>query len=140
MTVVLVIVAAVLAVIALLHLAWGLKLRWPVADETRLAATVIGIRGYTRMPPLAPSAAVAALLAVVIGLALWHAGAPGWFTRLGLLGGAVVFIGRGIAAWTPAWRRYAPQQPFARLDQTVYGPLCLALGAGLVTLALGDLA
>jgi hypothetical protein len=29
----------------------------------------------------------------------------------------------------------APQQPFARLDPLVYGPLCLALGAGLVFIA-----
>jgi hypothetical protein len=140
MTVLLAAVVIVLAVIAILHLAWGLKVRWPVADETRLAATVIGVRGYTHMPPLAPSAAVAAALAAVIALALWHAAAPGWLPRLGMLGAATVFLARGVAAWTPAWRRLTPQQPFARLDQTIYGPLCLALALGLAVLALGDAA
>ena len=36
----------------------------------------------------------------------------------------------------PFWRRLTPEMPFARLDLRYYSPLCLALGAGLVVLAL----
>jgi hypothetical protein len=57
-------------------------------------------------------------------------------TLLGFAAGAV-FLGRGLAAYIPAWRRVTPEQPFARLDQIAYGPLCLALGAGFLLLSAG---
>lgn len=122
---------ATLLVIALLHLAWGLGVRWPVGDETRLVATVIGIRGQTTMPTLGPCVAVAVALAVVATLVFRQALTPGPFTRLALIAAAAVFLARAIAPWLPVWRRLTPQQPFARLDRLVYGPLCLLIAAGL---------
>jgi hypothetical protein len=39
----------------------------------------------------------------------------------------LVFAGRGIAAYLPAWRRRFSQQPFAAMDRDWYAPLCLLL-------------
>jgi hypothetical protein len=127
---------AVLIAIALLHLAWGLKLRWPAADERALTATVIGFRGATAMPGLGPCMLVAVALTVVAVLVALDRIRPSGPEHLALIGAAAVFLARGVAAWTPAWRRLTPQQPFARLDERIYGPLCLAIGAGLVAVAL----
>lgn len=129
-------VITVLLAIAGLHLAWGLGVLWPVTNETQLVATVIGMKGVARMPGLIPCLMVVAALLTVAGLAWWQVKAPGWLPQLALLAAAAVFLVRGVAVWTPFWRALTPQQPFARLDVTLYGPLCLALGAGLVFIAL----
>jgi uncharacterized membrane protein len=131
---------AVLMGIALLHLAWGLGVRWPVKDEAALAATVIGFRGQTRMPAFLPCLAVAIALAAVTTLVFWQAQSPALLPRTGLLAATAVFLARGVAAYVPAWRRLTPQEPFARLDRTLYGPLCLLLAAGLAVVALGVVA
>ena len=52
---------------------------------------------------------------------------------------ALVFLGRGIAGFTPAWRRLTPEQPFATLDVRYYSPLCLAIGTGFAALAIKEL-
>ena len=51
---------------------------------------------------------------------------------------ALVFLGRGIAGFTPWWRRLAPEQPFARLDVRYYSPLCLLIGLGFAVLAITE--
>lgn len=127
----------VLLAIALLHLAWGLGLPWPGATETQRVATVIGLRGHTRMPGLLPSLAVAVALGVVVAMIGWNVLTASPLTRAGLLAAAAVFLARGVAPWLHGWRRLTPQQPFARLDRLVYGPLCLLLGVGLVFIVLG---
>ncbi|MBI5942071.1 MAG: DUF3995 domain-containing protein [Caulobacterales bacterium] len=129
-------VIIVLLAIAGLHLAWGLDLRWPVADEAGLAATVIGIKGVTRMPELIPCLVVAAALLTVAALAWQQMRTPSLLGQLALFAAATVFLLRGVAVWTPFWRALTPQQPFARLDVVLYGLLCIALGAGLVFIAL----
>ena len=131
---------AVLLGIALLHLAWGLGLPWPGPNETARVATVIGIRGQTRMPGFLPSAAVAAALVAVAGLVVLSGMTAMPLARLALLAASAVFLGRGIAPWIPAWRRLTPQQPFARLDRRLYGPLCLLIGAGLLLIVFGTAA
>ena len=47
---------------------------------------------------------------------------------------SAVFLGRGLAGYTSAWRRRFSEQPFARLDRLAYSPLCLALGAGFLAI------
>ena len=131
---------AVLLTIALLHLAWGLGLPWPGANETARVATVIGIRGQTRMPGLLPSAAVATALVAVAGLIVLGVLSAMPLARIALLAASAVFLGRGVAPWIPAWRRLTPQQPFARLDRRLYGPLCLLIGAGLLLIVFGTAA
>ena len=129
----------VLLVIAALHAAWGLGWRWPSGSEIALARTVVGRTGITRMPSLASCLTVAALLA---GASLWPLCASGlvtapWprrLTQFAGLGLAAVYIGRGIAGYLPAWRRRFSEQPFASLDRRIYSPLCVLIGAAILTL------
>jgi hypothetical protein len=126
---------AVLVAIALAHLAWGLKLRWPAADEAGLVATVIGFKGAKVMPGFGACLLVAVALGIVALLVVLERLRPSLLEQLALFAASAVFLARGVAAWTPAWRRLTPQQPFARLDERLYGPLCLALGGGLIAVA-----
>ena len=50
------------------------------------------------------------------------------FFKIGLVVIALVFQARAIFAYSPWAKRIAPEQPFRRLDETRYGPLCGALG------------
>jgi hypothetical protein len=119
-----------LAAIAMLHAAWGFGVRWPAEDERDLVALVVGRTGRTRMP--APSACwraaaaifVAGLVALAVADLVAVPGPPTVVTAAAALV-ATVFAGRGIAAYLPAWRRRFSQEPFATLDQSWYGPLCL---------------
>jgi len=111
-------------------------------DDASCARAVAGFRGISTMPSPALCFAVAATL---VAAALWvllvsgriASGVPHiLLTAAGSIL-ALVFLARGAAAYLPAWRRLTPEQPFARLDQAVYGPLCLVIGAlaAIVTLS-----
>ena len=108
-------VIAVLLAIAGLHLAWGLGVLWPVTNETQLVATVIGMKGVTRMPGLIPCLMVVAALLTVAGLAWWQVKAPGWLPQFALFAAAAVFLVRGIIVWTPFWRARVWRHPHCRL-------------------------
>lgn len=135
------IVFATLTAIAALHAAWGLKIVWPAASEKKLVAMVVGAKGRRRMPPpwSCFAVAVAIFLQGVIALlaADWLASplSKPIVSLLALLC-ALVFVGRGIAGFTPGWRARHSQQPFAALDREYYSPLCLALGVAFVLLSL----
>ena len=131
----------ILLAIAALHAYWGVGGVWPGTDERSCVRTVGGFTGSTRMPGPAPCFAVATALAVAAIIALALGGivtlpVPAALLHLAGLGAAVLFIGRGIAGFTPAWRRVTPEQPFATFDVRYYSPLCLAIGAAFVTLIL----
>ena len=133
--------AVSLIAIAALHAYWGVGGRWPGHDDISLARTIAGFRGIRAVPSPAACFAVAATL---VAAALWvllvsgriASGVPP--TLLTAAGSvlALVFLARGAAAYLPAWRRLTPEQPFARLDQRVYGPLCIVIGvaAAIVTI------
>ncbi|MCB1333222.1 MAG: DUF3995 domain-containing protein [Roseivivax sp.] len=125
-------VSGVLIVVAAFHLLWALGLWVPLGDEAALARAVFGVPGAARMPGPVPAAlvAVAAFFLALLPHLAWVPFRQALLALAGLVLGA-----RGLAAWTPAWRRHFPQQPFARLDRVFYGPLCLVLGAGLIFLA-----
>ena len=74
MTAISVTIFAVLAAIAVLHLAWGFGVHWPAGSERDLAALVVGKTGRHRMPGLAAcvAAATAIFVAAVIALAAGH--------------------------------------------------------------------
>lgn len=133
------VIALVLAGIAVLHVYWGMGGRWPGTDEETCARAVVGFRGIRNMPSPAAAFAVAiALLAAAwIGLALGDLVAwplsPSLLALAGLAA-AIVFLARGVAGFTPAWRKLAPELPFARNDVRYFSPLCLLLGAGFVFL------
>ena len=115
MTVVAGLVAIVLVLLAALHLYWGMGGVWPGTDEKTCARAIAGFRGIDRMPsPIQAFTVAGALLA----------GAAA----------ALVFLGRGIAGYTPAWRRLTPEMPFARNDVRYFSPLCLLLGVSFVVL------
>jgi hypothetical protein len=132
-------ISTALAALALVHAYWGAGGYWPAATAHDLALTVVGAPGIRRMPPPTSCFAVAVVLMAV---AIWPLGASGVIPlrlapRLMQLAGAgiiLVFLLRGIAPYFSAWRRIWPEQPFARLDRHVYGPLCLALGTGCLIL------
>lgn len=122
--------AVLLALIAGLHVAWGLGERWPARDEKALAALVVGYR-LDRMPsPVQCFAAAVAILAAAAMVALLAINSQ--LSGLMMLVGAgvtAVFTARGVAGYLPAWRTRFPRQPFATFDRRLYSPLCLVIAA-----------
>jgi len=136
-----ILVVVVLLGIAVLHLLWAAGSHWPAADEQTLAKTVVGSKGIKRMPPRLASFLVAVVLIGAAHVVLAYAGlVPGFLPfqmyRILLTAMILVFSFRGLAAYIPHWRAMAPEQPFARLDQTRYGPLCIVIAALLLDVAL----
>jgi hypothetical protein len=128
----------VLAAVAAIHVGWGLGMRWPRETEAELVRTVIGHKRDT-MPSSSQCylAALAIFIPGVIALVLARlvqTPLPPWLVLLAGVGAALVFGGRGIAGYVPAWRARHPREPFASLDRRYYSPLCLLLAAGLIAL------
>ncbi|SMH33885.1 DUF3995 domain-containing protein [Mesorhizobium australicum] len=140
MTLIALALTVVLTFVAGLHVYWGIGGVWPGTDQRSLARAVVGFRGVDATPSPTACFAVAACLVLA---ALWPAALAGLFASpfqlAGLVAGAVmlalVFLARGIAGFTPAWRRLTPEEPFATNDRRFFSPLCLALGAGFLVLA-----
>jgi hypothetical protein len=132
---------ASLSGIAVLHASWGLGSPWPAASREQLARAAVGRPGIRRMPGPAQCYAVAAILAGVASWPLFAVGLlaeawPRWLTLLAGAGITGVFLARGVAGYTSAWRRLFPEEPFATYDRLYYSPLCLALGAGCLLILL----
>lgn len=137
-------IALVLVALAALHAYWGFGGVWPGRDAEDCVRRVAGFSGVRRMPGPGPSFAVAAALLAAAALVTREGGliatsVHAGFFSFATLCAALVFLGRGIAGFTPAWRRLTPEQPFATLDVRYYSPLCLAIGAGMAILALQGL-
>jgi hypothetical protein len=132
MTLMAVLVFLTLAAIAAIHVAWGLGMTFPAANRDDLFLLVVGARGRAEMPGLLQSLAAAAAIFLAGAAALLVAGLvrlplpSSLVTALGVLV-TLVFAGRGVAAYLPAWRRHFPREPFATMDRSWYGPLCLLL-------------
>jgi hypothetical protein len=129
-----------LTAIAALHVAWGVGVRWPCRTEAELAATVVGLPRNS-MPP--PNQCYIAALAIYIpgAIALMLAGlidasVPASLVLLAGAAAALVFLGRGLAGYVPAWRERFPREPFATYDRLYYSPLCLLLAVGFSVLLL----
>ncbi|RAZ91480.1 DUF3995 domain-containing protein [Mesorhizobium hawassense] len=143
MTALAIILSFVLLLITSLHVYWGIGGIWPGTDKASCARAVVGFRGVDEMPSAVASFAVAACLVLAT---LWPLALAGVFAtpfpREGLAVTALmiglVFLGRGIAGFTPWWRRLASEQPFARLDQRLYSPLCLVIGLSFAILAISE--
>jgi hypothetical protein len=130
----------VLAAVALLHAYWALGGLWPGKDEADLVRRVIGEPRRTRMPAAWITWGVVAAVLVAAVWPLFAAGlVPAPIRGVLVLGVAaligLVFLARGIAGYTPAWRRGHAAEPFARRDRRLFSPLCLLLAAGYGTLA-----
>jgi len=133
-----IILTVVLAAIAALHAYWGFGGVWPGSDAADCARRTGGFRGARSMPGPAACFAVAAALAIAALIPIFLTRQLGMLALLAGVGVALVFLGRGVAGFTPAWRRLTPEQPFATLDVRYYSPVCLAIGAGFVALILGE--
>lgn len=121
------ILSFVLLVIAALHVLWGIGYWFPIRDEAALVRAVVGAAGQSKMPGAVPCAFVAVALLFALMCLWWPPGQlRSWI--LAVIG--VVFGTRGGATYTALWRRWTPVEPFARLDRTYYGPLCLLIGSG----------
>lgn len=133
--------STVVYLITALHVYWGIGGVWPGKDAASCARTIAGFRGVDTMPSPFACFAVAACLILVT---LWPLALVGVFAtpfpKDGLAASAltisIVFFARGIAGFTPAWRRRTPEMPFARLDRQYYSPLCLIIGTGFAYLAI----
>lgn len=128
--------------IAALHAYWGFGGRWPARDEATLADMVIGKTPGGRMPPPAACFAVAAAILAGVGLivlvsfgGLPHPAAA--FVRGAYWIFTAVFVARGVAGFVPALWRRSSGTAFVRLNTRYYSPLCLLLGAGLISNLLG---
>ncbi|CAN5466527.1 DUF3995 domain-containing protein [soil metagenome] len=132
------VLAAALFALAGIHLYWGFGGRWPGHDEASLVEHVVGRTRGMGAPGLLASVAVALALAaggVLVLTSLAKTPWDGWLqaARWILF---LVFAGRGVAAYVPAVFRYAEGTPFATLNRRAYGPLCLAIGLGILVLQL----
>jgi hypothetical protein len=128
---------AVVFALSFVHFQWSRGSHWPEESEAALARAVVG-NGRRRMPSRVACLAVSLLLAVV---ALWPLYALGHATELPMRQVSMViagtFVARGIAGYTPRWREYFYDQPFATRDRRYYSPLCLLLGVGYAAFASG---
>jgi hypothetical protein len=134
-----VILAAALLALAGVHLYWAFGGRWPGHDEASLVDRVVGGKPGMRAPgPLACALVAAALLAgSLLILAVLAPPSPlqPWLQAARWVLFAV-FALRGIATYVPPVFRYAEGTAFVQLNRRAYGPLCLAIALGLLTLQL----
>lgn len=119
--------SVVLLALAVLHVMWGIGYWFPIEDEAQLVRAVAGFPDAEEMPGAVPCSLVAVALFMAV-TCLWWSPGPFRFLALAVIG--TVFVARGVAAFTPVWRKLTPVEPFATLDRKYYGPLCLALGLG----------
>jgi hypothetical protein len=129
------ILAAILWALSALHAYWGQGGLWPGEDAPSLARRVVGAPGVNAMPSATACYTVAVLLFLAGAwplalIGLLPAPVPAELMALAGYGLTIVFLGRGIAAYFDAFRRHFPEEPFATLDRTLYGPLCLFIGLG----------
>ncbi|MCF2905420.1 DUF3995 domain-containing protein [Octadecabacter sp. CECT 8868] len=132
MTALALLASAGLIVIAAVHLLWALGYWWPIKDETELARAVVGTKGIEKMPN---AAACSMVVVALLFAAAWPWFPDGALKSLGLLGIAFVFQIRAAVAYAPFWKRNSPEQPFRRLDETYFAPLCIGFGVIFMILA-----
>ena len=124
--------AGVLMSIGSLHPAWAMGSHAPARNARDLARSVTGAE---TMPPRVASAVVGVGLSIVAVAAMPIAdGIPG-IADLRRLAGAAL-LGRAVVPsglMLSALRLPTPAPEFVRLDRVGYRPLCLALGAALLT-------
>lgn len=151
-----------LTLIACLHAYWAIGGKWPGIDDETLAKIVIGTKGLKKLPRASLTILVALLIftagiiplfwgyhqeQVDLGMSFLPASffsilvvmnelIPFWFLRIAMVGLTLIFIGRGIATYTPWAKQQNLEEPFRSLDKKYYAPLCLTLGIGFLILLL----
>jgi hypothetical protein len=141
MTAIALILTLIVAAIALLHAYWATGGLWPGRTAAELADIVVG---NPRMRGPSSPRLTAIVAAMIAAAAAWPLLLSPLVSRyiapelalLGSLGLAAVFLLRGMAGFTPWMARRHSAEPFATYNRKYYSPLCLALGAGFLILAL----
>jgi hypothetical protein len=132
------VVALILSSLALLHLYWAFGGAWGAKDA------VPQRKGKPLFKPGPGACTAVAALLVLAAVVVWSKAAgwslpflPGYWSRVGTLGVALVFTGRaaGDFRWVGLFKRERSSR-FARLDSWVYSPLCLLLGIGALLVAI----
>jgi hypothetical protein len=130
---------AVVFALSWIHFQWSRGRYWPEQSEEALARAVVG-DGRRRMPSRFACLAVSVALAAV---ALWPLCVMDRASELSMRQVSMViagtFVARGIAGYTPRWRGYFYDEPFATRDKRYYSPLCLLIGLGYAAFASGEL-
>ncbi len=132
--------AVVLAIIAALHIYWGLGGFWPGTDAASLVDKVVGAPPGTPVPPLWACGVVAACVMVPAwaGLTLSRVvpdvlpKSVTWIWSAALWGAAIVFLLRGLSTYVSPLLQSTKGTEFYALDRAVYAPLCLFLGTALL--------
>lgn len=132
----------VLTLIAAIHLYWAFGGLWPAQTVEELIYTVIGDPRFERMPPAWMTIAVAIALLIAGLIALERAGIvrflPRWMVTLGCWVLIAVFALRGLSAFLVAAGvrtvSTALTEPFATNDLRLYGPLCVLIAVGFLSL------
>jgi hypothetical protein len=122
--------SGVLALLAVLHVAWGRGSSWPFRTRHDLADAVVGT---TDVPPPGACFLVAGALTTGSMLVSDVALTPLWFRRTALLGMAGILGTRGVLGLAGKTALISPGSDsvrFVRLDRRIYGPLCLGLSIG----------
>jgi hypothetical protein len=136
-TLVAAVVVTVLAALGLVHVYWALGGR---AGKSAAVPQIDGRRAFS--PSAAGTAAVAGALffgAMVVAITggLVEAGSFRMLFRLMAFGLGVTFIARAVGDFRlVGFFKRASTSRFARLDTTVFAPLCLALGVGVLYVAI----
>ena len=130
-----IVLAAILAIIGVLHFCWAAEIYWPFRSREELVRKVLS---GTDVPSAAATAVVAVLLVIAGYLALavrWQAlrFVPDWCYEWGIWGLAAVLFLRAVV--DPLMTRDGHAE-YKRLNLRVYSPLCLVLTALAVVTAL----
>ena len=129
--------AALLAGLAILHVAWARGSTWPYADKAGFVRSVIGSDNPARSPGASASLSVAGLLAIsAVGVAARpRATRPATILASDLitLVTAAVLALRGSGGLVgSATGLFATTAEFRRNDLQIYSPLCIVLALGAI--------
>jgi hypothetical protein len=121
----------------------GIHVLWAFSGRTvsgRIIPTENGVPVFR--PGRAATLAVAALLAAAAGVSLWRGvwpdTGPSWVPRIGIVVIAVVFAARAVGDFRlVGFFKRVRDTSFARNDTLVFSPLCAAISALALWLALG---
>jgi hypothetical protein len=131
-------VAAVLLLLAALHLYWAAGGRWGAqAAVPERTGQPLFSPGPGACIAVAGLLSCAAFLVWARGWGFWPSFLPRWGAAVGAGGVGVVFVARAIGDfnWVGFFKKQRATR-FARLDTRFYSPLCLALGVASLVVAL----
>ncbi len=125
----------ILFVISLIHIYWGFGGVWPARDGLALSRMVIGVE-TTSPPPGFVTFVVAGMIFIAGYLPMAWLNVFPWpvsqtVLYIMMISGGLVFLLRGLVAYTPLMKKYSTVEPFTSLNKKYYSPLCLFIGVSI---------